>query len=112
MSFTEIEDRVKSLTYNQSFPSSTQDSPESIATPQEADFDDEQLRAPLASPLKIQEREASAERAQVYHSERESLVSSSSRDPKPVGTGKPVAVFSIQIRLYHDTFSERERATC
>ena len=51
MSFTEIEDRVKTLSYNQSFPSSTQDSAESIATPQEADFDDEQLRALLAAPM-------------------------------------------------------------
>ena len=42
MSFTVIEDRVKSLTYNQSVLSSTQDSAGSIATPQEADFDDEQ----------------------------------------------------------------------
>ena len=46
---------------------------ESIATPQEADLDDEQIRAPLASPRYLPEREASAERSQVYHyhSERE-----------------------------------------
>ena len=41
VTFTEIEDRVKTLSYNQSFLSSTQDSAESIATPQEGDFDDE-----------------------------------------------------------------------
>ena len=67
--------------------------------PQEADFDDEQIRALLASPLYLQEREASAERSQVDHSERESLMSSSSQDPKPVGTGKPVALFSSKNRL-------------
>ena len=109
VSFTEINDRVKTLSYNQSFLSSTQDSAESIATPQEADFDDEQLRALLA-PLYIQEREASAERSQVYHSERDSLMSSSSRDPKPVGTGNLSQCFSSQSRLNQDTFSER--ATC
>ena len=99
MQFTEIQDRVKSLSYNHSFISSTQDSAESIATPQEADLDDEQIRALLASPWYLPEREASAERSQVYHSERESLMSSSSQDPKPVGTGKLVAVFSSQNRL-------------
>ena len=111
MSFTEIEDRVKTLSCNQSFLSSTQDSAESIATPQEADFDDEQLRALLASPLCIQEPEASAERSQVYHSARESLMSTSSSVPKPVGTGKPVAVFSSQSRVESRHFF-REKPTC
>ena len=68
---TEIGGQVKSLSYNQSLLSSTQDSIESITTPQEADMDDEQLRTLLASPLYLQERGASAERSQVYHSERE-----------------------------------------
>ena len=70
---TEIGGHVKSLSYNQSLLSSTQDSIESIATPQEANLDDEQLRTLLASPLYPQERGASAERSQVYHyhSERE-----------------------------------------
>ena len=104
MSFTEIEGRVKTLSYNQSFLSSTQDSAESITTPQEADFDDEQLRALLASPLYMQEREASAERSQGYHSERESLMSSSSQDL--TSTGKLVAVFSCQSRLNQDIFRE------
>ena len=36
-------------------------------------------------------------------------MSSSSQDPKPVGTGKPVAVFSSQSRLNQDTFSEAEQ---
>ena len=41
----------------------TQDSIESIATHQEADLDDEQIRALLASPRYLPEREASAERS-------------------------------------------------
>ena len=102
---TELEDRVESLSYNQSFLPSTHDSSESIATPPESDFDDEQLRALLASPLYQQERGASEERSQVSHSERESLRSSSSQDPTTGGTGKPVAVFSCQSRLSQDTFS-------
>ena len=44
----------------------------------EADLDDEQIRALLASPRYLLERGESAERSQVYHSERESLMSSSS----------------------------------
>ena len=36
-------------------------------------------------------------------------MSSSSQDPKPVGTGKPVAVLSSQSRLNRDTFSERNQ---
>ena len=68
----------------------------------ESDFDDEQLRALLASPLYLQERGASAERSQVYHSERENLISSSSQDP--ISTGQLVAVFSSQNRLNRETF--------
>ena len=69
---------------------STCDSAESIATPHpESDLDDGQIRALLASPLYMQEREASADRSQVYHSVRENLVSSSPQVPK--STGKPVA---------------------
>ena len=60
---TEIEGHVKSLPYNQSLLSSTQDTIESIAMPQEADLDDEQIRAVLASPRYLLEREASAERS-------------------------------------------------
>ena len=109
MQFTENEDRVKSLSCNQSFLSSTQDSTESIATPHEADFEDEQIRALLASPRYLLQREASAERSHFYHSERESLMSSSSQDPKPVGTGKPLAVFSSQKSLnFRHNFRERE----
>ena len=93
--FTEHEDlRVRPLYFHQSIIASTQDSAESIATLPESDFDDEQLRALLASPLYLQERGASPERSQVYHSERENLMSSSSQDP--TSTGKLVAVFSSQ----------------
>ena len=46
---TEIEGNVKTLSCNQSLLSSTQDSMESIATPQEADLDDEQIRALLGT---------------------------------------------------------------
>ena len=104
---TELEDRVKPLSYNQSFLPSTCDSAESIATPPKSDFDDEQLRALLASPLSLQERGASAERSQVYHSEREKMMSSSSQDPTTGGTFKPVAVFSSQSKLNQDTFSDQ-----
>ena len=103
---TEHEDlRVKPLSFHQSITASTYDSAESIATP-ESDSDDDQLRPLLASPLYLQEREASAERSQVYHSERENLMSSSSQDP--ISTRKPVALFSSQNRLNQATFSDGE----
>ena len=50
------------------------DSAGSIATsPHESDFDDDQIRNMLASPLYLQEREASADRPRVDHSSRETL---------------------------------------
>ena len=60
---TEHDDlRVKPLYFHQSITASTYDSAESIATPHpESNIDDEQLRALLASPLYLQEREANAE---------------------------------------------------
>ena len=95
------------MSFHQSITASTYDSAESIATPPlDSDLDDEKLRALLASPLDMQEREASAERSQVYHSERENLMPSSSRDP--ISTGKLAALFSSQNRLYQDTFSDRQ----
>ena len=94
----EIEDKGKelihdpfSLTCNQSLLSSTRDSIESLATPQEADLDDEQIRALLASPRYLPEREASVGRSQTYHSEREGLMSSSYQSLNFMSTGKPVA---------------------
>ena len=54
---TEFEElRVKLLSFEQSIIASTCNSAESIATPQEADFDDELLRALLASPLPTRAR--------------------------------------------------------
>ena len=47
--------------------------------PLDSDLDDEQLRALQASPLYLQEREASADRSQVCYSVRENLVSSASQ---------------------------------
>ena len=99
----EIEDKF-SLPCNQSLLSSTQDSFESLATPQEADLDDEQIRALLASPQCLREREAIAERSQIHHSERECLLS---RSLNVIGTRKPMAWLSHQKRLGQDEFSER-----
>ena len=106
---TELEDRVKSLSHNQSFLPLTHDSAESIATPPDSDFDDEQIRALLASPRYLPEREASAERSQVSNSEREGLMSSSSQSLNFIGTGEHVALFSHQSGLNQDAFSEREQ---
>ena len=87
MQFTEHEEiRAKPLSFHQSITASTYDSAESIATPPpDSDKDDEQLRALLASPLYLQEREANAKRSQVCHSERENLMSTSSQDPSRTG---------------------------
>ena len=101
---TEIEGHGKSLSYKQSLLSSTQDSIESIAVPQETDLDDEQIRVLLASPRYLPEREASAERSQVYHSEREGLMSRSSQGL--------VELFSHHSRLNQDAFSERAIWRC
>ena len=90
------------------WPKTHYDSAESIATPLESDFDDEQLRALLASPLFLQERGASAERSQVYHSERENLMSSSSEDQ--ISTGKPVALFSSHHRLKKERAASLSKA--
>ena len=85
--------RVKPLTFHRLSTASTCGAAESIATPPlESDSDYEQIRALLALQLYMQEREANADRPQVYHSVRENLISSSSQDPK--STGRPVALFS------------------
>ena len=113
----ETEDKGKELKndpfsepYNQSLLSSTQESIESLATAQEADLDDEQIRALLASPRYLPVREARAERSHIYHSDREGLISSSSRSPNFIGTGRPVAWLSHTKRLGQDEFSGREQA--
>ena len=95
---------------------STCDSEESIATPPpDSDLDDDEIRALLASPLYLQEREANAERLQVYHSVRENLMSSSSQDP--LSTERPGALckFSklhmryIQSLTHPSTHVKRQR---
>ena len=48
---------VKPLSHCQSLIHSAYDSAESIATPPDSDFEDEELRMMLASPLYVQERE-------------------------------------------------------
>ena len=97
---------VKSLSYNQSLIHSEYDSAENIA---DSDLEDEQLRKMLVSPLYIQKRErdfdssrkhrasgkhdamvvqkteATAQRTQADHSRRESLMSSSFREPRVSG---------------------------
>ena len=104
--FTE-DKQFNPLSSHQPITASTYDSAESIATPPpDSDFDDEQLRALLASPLYLQEREANAERSQAYHSERDNLMSSASHDS--IGTGKLVALFSSKHWLNRETFSDRE----
>ena len=76
---------VKPLSCSQSSTNSAYDSAESIATPPDSDLEDEQLRKMLASPPytevsgkpdaeSAQKREANAQRAQAYHSWRESLM--------------------------------------
>ena len=101
--------RFQKLPFNQSLLSSTQDSSESLAALQEADLDDDKIRTLLASPRYLPEREASAKRSQIYHSEREGLMPSSSQSLNFFGTGKPVAWLSHQKRLGQDDFSEREQ---
>ena len=102
----EIEDKF-SLPCN--LLSSTQDSIESLATLQEADLEDEQIRALLAPPWYLPEREASAERSQIYHSGGEGLVSSSSQSLNMFGTGKRVVWLSHQKRMGQDDVSVREQ---
>ena len=80
--------RVKPSFFSRPRKASTYDSAESIATPPpESDLDDEQIRA-------LQEREANADRSQVYHSVRETLMSSSSQDPRL--RGDPLRCFQAK----------------
>ena len=111
----EIEDKSKGLIFDpysspfyQPLLFSTHNSLESIAAPQEADLDDKQIRALLASLRCLLEREASAERSRIYHFEREGLMSRSSQSLNFLSTGTPVAWLSHQKRLGQDEFSEKE----
>ena len=86
---------------------STCDSAESIATlPPESDLDDEQIRDMLASPLYLQEKEASADQPQVYHSCRENSESSSSR--YRASAVRPAAVFSHKRKSNQESHSDRD----
>ena len=86
---------------------STYDSAESIASqPPESDLDSEQLREMLASPLYLQEKEASADRSRVYRSYRENSVSSSSHFL--ANAGRPAAVFSHRRKSSQESLSDRE----
>ena len=76
---------VKPLSYSQSLVHSADELAESTATPPDSDFEDEQLRKMLASPLYIRERQENEGQARAYHSERESLVIQSSRNPEVSG---------------------------
>ena len=99
--------RVKPLFFHRPSITSTYHSAESIATPPpESDLDDEQIRAPLTSPLYLQEREASADRSHVYLSVRETCCQVPSQVPK--STEKPVALLSIKRKSSQEAFSDRE----
>ena len=80
---------VKPLSCSHSLIHSAYDSAESIATPPDSDLEDEQLRTMLASPLYIREREENEGQARACHSDRESLMIHSSRNPEV--SGKPDA---------------------
>ena len=98
---------VSNLFFHQPSRASTCDSAESIVRPPpDSDLDNEQIRALLASPLYLQDREANAERSQVYHTERENLMSSSSQDP--IRRWDPSRCFSSKNRSNQETFSNRD----
>ena len=60
--------QVEPMFFHRPSVTSTYDSAESIATPPpESDLDKEQIRALQASPLYLQEREASADQSRVYN---------------------------------------------
>ena len=111
--------QVKPLFFHRPSMTSTFDSAENIATPSpESDLDDEQIRTMLASPLYLQEREASADRSRVQDSLRRLLKRklsvkfiSLSRQGKPVArecTRKPVALFSNEKEVEsRSTFRHR-----
>ena len=74
----------------------------SIATPPDSDLKDEQLRKMLASPLYFRERVENEGQAQAYHSERESLMIQSSRNPEV--SGKLDAVFHATVNRVKTLF--------
>ena len=86
---------------------STYESAESIATPPESDLDDEQIRIMLASPLYLQESEASADRftrLSLLQRKTQCQVHLTSRE----SAGKLAAMFSHQKKSSQETLSDRE----
>ena len=72
---------------------------ESLATPQEADLDDQQIRMLLASPPYLPEREASAEGSQISHSAARRI------DVQFVSKSE---LFSAQGNLWHGSHIRKE----
>ena len=98
---------VKPMFFHGPSMTSTYESAESIATlPAESDWDDEQIRNMLASPLYLQEREVSADRSRLYHSSRENSVSSSSHFRE--SAGKLAAMFAHKRKSSQEILSDRE----
>ena len=98
--------QCKPLAFHRPSMTSTHHATESIATlPPESDLNDEQIRTMLASPLYLQEREASADRSRVYHSLSENSLSSSSHFRE--STGKPFALFSNRRKSSQEALSDR-----
>ena len=80
---------------------------ESIATlPLDPDIDDERIGKMLASPLYLQEREASADLPQVYHFKNENSVSSS--EQISAGTGRAVALSSHKSKASPELHTDRD----
>ena len=71
------------------------------------EIDDEHIRNMLAAPLCFQEREASADLSQVYHSDDESLLPVS--QSIFTSTGKPVPLFSQRRKSSQELDDDRIR---
>ena len=99
---------VKPMSYSQSLVHSAYDSAESIATPPDSDFEDEQLSKMLASQLYIRERWEKEGQARAYHSERESLTIHSSRNPDEARSKCTANTsLSLKTRKLDDKFVSR-----
>ena len=70
-------------------------------------MDDERIRKMLASPLCLQEREASADLPQVYHSGEENLTLSSQLIS--ADTRRPAALFSLKRKAKQELHADRTR---
>ena len=99
---------VKTMFFHRPSMASTSDSAGGVATPPPvSDLDDEQIRNMLASsPVYLQEREASADRAPVSHSFRQLSVKFISLPRESVG--KRAAMFSHKRKSSQETLSDRD----